>query len=254
MHTPRHSNCSSEKPPLLIRVIGICLLCWPTLAQTEEPPFEWDHGFSSPGTSLSIDVGPVGETIGPAGSMVVISIKSTGFAEAASTLALWEYRGGKYYEREPTLSADGMVQDMLGNDFMFLIDYIRGQPYDIALLDKATNRRAQAKITPFPITAIGSGECKASAEVLTASGLVWVIMLSGFESGEDVTITSTFKAGVFKKETLTNNVVASETGEIGFPILFPKRSKGKAAVMAQGSAGCSVTLDYAIGKSALNAK
>ena len=186
--------------------------------------------------------------------MVVMSIKSTGFAEAASTLALWQYRGGEFYKRKPTLSADGVVQDRLGNDTNFLIDYIRGQPYDIALIDEATNRRAQAKITPFPITAIGSGECKASAEVQSASGLLWVITLSGFESGEDVTITSTFKAGVFKKEKLTDNLVAPETGEISFPILFPKRSKGNAAVMAQGSTGCSVTLDYAIGKSALNAK
>jgi hypothetical protein len=186
--------------------------------------------------------------------MVAMSIKSTGFAEAASTLALWRREGGEYYKREPTLSADGVVQDEFGNDTKFLGGYIRGQPYDIALVDEATNRRAQAKITPFPITAIGSGECKASAEVQSASGLLWVITLSGFKSGEDVTITSTFKAGVFKKEKLTDNVVTSETGEISFPILFPKRSKGNAAVMAQGSAGCSVTLDYAIGKSALNAK
>ena len=257
MHTPRHSNCSSEKPPLLIRVIGICLLCWPTLAQTEEPPFEWDHGFSSPGTSLSIDVRHVGETIGPAGSMVVISIKSTGFAEAASTLALWEYRGGEYYEREPTLSADGMVQDMLGNDFMFLGGYIRGQPFDIALVDKATKKRAHAKITPFPITAEGDGGCQASAEVLTKSGLVWLITLAGYGAGEQVRITSVYKSKAYllaKKETLTDDVAASGTGEIAFPILYPKRSKGKAQVTAKGSRGCNVSLDFAIGKSALKAK
>ncbi len=251
MHTPRHSICSSKKSPLLITVIGICLLCWSTLAQTEEPPFEWDPGFSSPGTSLSIDVEP---TIGPAGSMFEISIKSTGFVEAASTLTLWQREGGEYYRFEPTLSAEGVVQLVPGTDGMFMGGYIRGQPYDIALVDEAKNRRAHAKITPFPITAIGSGECKASAEVLTKSGLVWLITLSGFESGEDVTITSTFKAGFFKKETLTENLVASETGEISLPILFPKQSKGNTAVMAQGSAGCNVTLDYAIGKSALNAK
>ncbi len=253
MQTLRCSVCSSERFPLLIRLVGVYLLCWPTLVQPAEPPFDWDPSFSSPGTSLSINVVQILSP--PPDGFLSISIKSTGFTEAASTLALWQRRSGsEYYKRKPPLSADGFVQDMFGNNLSFLGDYIRGQAYDIALVDEATNRRAQAKITPFPITAIGSGECKASAEVQTASGLVWVIRLSGFESGEDVTITSTFKAGIFKKETLTDNVVASETGEIGFPILFPKRSKGNAKITAQGSAGCNVTLDYAIGKSALNAK
>ncbi len=258
MQTPTYSICSPERTVLLIRVLAVWLLCWSTLAQTEEPPFEWDPSFSSPGTSLSVDVL---QTISPPpNGSVVLSIKSTGFAEAGPTLALWKKIGGEYYKFEPpnfepTLSAEGVV--LLrpdANDTMGLVDHIRGQPFDIALVDEATNRRAQVKITPFPITAIGSGECKASAEVQSASALLWVITLSGFESGEDVTITSTFKAGVFKKEKLTDNVVTSETGEISFPILFPKRSKGNAAVMAQGSAGCSVTLDYAIGKSALKAK
>jgi hypothetical protein len=229
-------------------VIGICLLCWSTLAQTEEPPFEWDSGFSSPGTSLSINVVQILSS--PPDSLFSISIKSTGFTEAASTLALWQRRSGsEYYKRKPPLSADGVVQDMLGNNLSFLGDYIRGQAYDIALVDEATNRRAQAKITPFPITAIGSGECKASAEVQTASGLVWVIMLAGFNAGEDVTIQS-----IYKKETLTDDVVASENGEVAFPILYPKRSKGNAKITALGSAGCNVTLDFAIGKSALKAK
>jgi len=252
MQTLRYSTCRSARSPLLIRIFGVCFLCWSTLAQTEEPPFEWDPGFSSPGTSLSIDVSP--KFIGMPDGMFSISIKSTGFLEAASTLALWQHQGSEYYRFEPTLSAEGVVQLMPGTDSMFLGGYIRGQPYDIALLDEVTNRRAQAKFTPFPITAIGSGECKASAEVLTESALVWLITLSGFESSEDVTMTSTFKAGVFKKETLTDNLVAPETGEISFPILFPKRSKGNANVTAQGSAGCSVTLDYAIGKSAFKAK
>ncbi len=137
---------------------------------------------------------------------------------------------------------------------MGLGGYIRGQAFDIALVDEATNRRAQAKLTPFPITAIGSGECKGSAEVGTASGLVWVFTLSGFESGEDVKFTITFKAGIFKKETITDNVVASETGEIAFPVLFDTRSRGIAQFTAEGSRGCKLSFDFALGKSAQKAK
>ncbi len=126
---------------------------------------------------------------------------------------------------------------------------LRGQAFDIALVDEATNRRAQAKIVPFPITAIGSGECKASAEVVTASGLVWLITLTGYDPGEEVRVTS-----VAKKETLTDIIIASGSGEIAFPILYPKRSKGNAQFTAEGSRGCMLSLDFAIGKSAQKAK
>ena len=68
-------------------------------------------------------------------------------------------------------------------------------------------------------------------------------------SGEQVRITS-----VAKKETLTEQVAASETGENAFPILYPDRSKRNAQVTAEGSRGCNVSLDFAIGKSAFKAK
>ncbi len=245
--------CSVGAMSLLLFIGTLSVPGTLVLAQLDEAPFKWDHAFASTGTSLSVEV--LQTMRGPPNSMFAISIKSTGFSDAAATLAVWQKIGGQYFKHKPGIRADGTVQFIPGTDApTFLTGFIRGQPFDIALVDEATNRRAQAKITPFPITAIGSGECKASAEVQTKSALVWVIGLSGFESGENVTITSTFKAGLFKKKTLTDILIASETGEINFPILFPQRSRGRAAIMAQGSAGCSVTLDYAIGKSALKAK
>lgn len=247
MHTPRHSICSSEKSLLLITVIGICLLCWSTLTSADEAPFEWDYTFASPGTSLSAEV--LQTMSGPPNGMIIISIKSTGFAEAASTLALWQKQGGEYNKFEPGIHADGTVQFIRGMDTLMLGGYIRGQSFDIALVDEATKKRAHAKITPFPITAEGDGGCQVSAEVVTKSGLVWLITLAGYGAGEQVRITS-----VAKKETLTDDVAASGTGEIAFPILYPKRSKRNAQVTAEGSRGCNVSLDFAIGKSALKAK
>ncbi len=217
------------------------------LAQLDEAPFKWDHTFASPGTSLSVDV--LQTMSGPPNSMITISIKSTGFSDAAATLALWQRTGGRYSKHKPGIRADGTVQFIPGTDSMMLGGYIRGQSFDIALVDEATNRRAQAKLTPFPITAIGSGVCWASAEVITKSGLVWLITLAGYHAGEQVRITS-----VAKKETLTDDLAASGTGEIAFPILYPKRSKGNAQVTAEGSRGCNVSLDFAIGKSAFKAK
>ncbi len=217
------------------------------LAQLDEAPFEWDHTFASPGMSLSADV--LQTMSGPPNGMVVISIKASGFSDPAATLTLWQKTGGQFQKLKPGILADGTVQLIPGVDSMMLGGYIRGQSFDIALVDEATNKRAHAKVTPFPITAEGDGGCRASAEVVTKSGLVWLITLAGYGAGEQVRITS-----VAKKETLTDDVAASETGEIAFPILYPKRSKRNAQVTAEGSRGCNVSLDFAIGKSAFKAK
>ena len=217
------------------------------LAQLDEAPFEWDHTFASPGTSMSVEV--LQTMSGPPRGTVSIIIKSTGFAGAVGPVALWQRTGAEYSKYEPAVGEDGTVQFIPGVDAMMLGGYIRGQPFDIAIVDEATNKRAQTKLIPFPITAEGDGGCQASAEVVTGTGLVWLVTLTGYSSGEQVTITS-----VSKKETLTNDVAASGTGEIAFPILYPKRSKGNAQVTVEGSGGCHVNLDFAIGKSALKAK
>lgn len=239
--------CSGRTMSLLLFVGALSVPGTLVLAQLDEAPFEWDHTFASPGTSLSADV--LQTMSGPPNGMVVISIKASGFSDPAATLALWQKTGGQFQKLKPGILADGTVQLIPGVDSMMLGGYIRGQSFDIALVDEATNKRAHAKVTPFPITAEGDGGCKASAEVVTKSGLVWLITLAGYGAGEQVRIRS-----VAKKETLTDEVAASETGEIAFPILYPKRSKRNAQVTAEGSRGCNVSLDFAIGKSAFKAK
>jgi hypothetical protein len=219
----------------------------PVLAQQKLAPFEWQHSFASPGKSLTVKV--LQTMREPPHGMVMISIKSSGFSDAAGVLVLWQKRSGQYYRFEPGIGAEGTVQIIPGVESMILGGHLRGESFDIALVDETTNERAHAKVTPFPITAQGSGDCAASAEIQTPSGLLWQVFLDGFGAGESVTITS-----VSKKETLTNTVVASETGGISFPVIFPKRSKGTARVTAEGALGCNVTLEYAIGKTARKAK
>lgn len=231
-------------------VMGIALASAglaPAEAEQDEAPFEWDHGFAFPGKSLTVKV--LQTMRGPPNGMVVISITSSGFSDADGTVALWQERGGKYYKFEPGIGADGTVQIIPGIDSMMLGDYLRGQPFDIALVNESTNERAHAKVTPFPITAQGIGGCAASAEIRTPSGLLWLVSLAGYAPRESVRIISTTK-----KETLTEHVIASETGNIEFPVLYAKRSKGIVKVTAEGSSGCNVTLEYAIGKSARKAK
>jgi len=76
-----------------------------------------------------------------------------------------------------------------------------------------------------------------------------LISLAGYAAGEPIGVTS-----VAKKETLTKDIAASESGEVAFPILYPKGSKGSAEITAKGSRGRDVSLEFGIGKSALKAK
>ncbi|MCH7806826.1 MAG: hypothetical protein IH995_06745 [Proteobacteria bacterium] len=197
---------------------------------------------------MSIDVIQTME--GPPNGTVMVLIKANGFSQASETFFSWWKRSGEYYKLEVELGADGTVRFLGATiDTTILGGYLRGQAFDIAVVDEATDRRAHAKIIPFPITAESNGGCTGNAEIITKTGRVWLIALSGFGAGETVSVTS-----VQKKETLKSHLVASEAGEIGFPILYPKRAKGKAQVIAEGSLGCNLTLEFAIGKSALKAK
>lgn len=249
------SAAKSARPPsrffvAAIVVVGVALAgagVTPAKAEQDEVPFEWDHEFSSPGKSLTVKV--LQTMRGPPQGMVTISITSSGFSAADGTLVLWQKIGGKYRRYNPEIGADGTVQIIPGVDSMMLGGYRRGQSFDIALVNETTNERAHAKATPFPIMAQGNGACTASAEIQMPSGLLWLVSLAGYDAGEQVKITS-----VAKKETLSDTLIASETGNIAFPILYAKRSKGTARVVAEGSSGCNVTIEYAIGKSARKAK
>jgi hypothetical protein len=238
---------NSCKAHVFLALFAHMLLPGVTLAAVDQVPFEWNSTYASPGTSLSIEVeGVMGQ---PPNGTVMIAIKSSGFDDSGSQAALWIKTSAKYDKYEPTLTEDGTVQIAPGGDIMMLGGYFRGQPLDIALVDEGSNKRAQAKITPFPIEAQGNGDCKATAEVLTKTGLVWLVNFSGYEPGEEVNTTSTTK-----KETLSQVIEATEMGEVAFPILYPRRSKGRAKVQAVGSNDCDVTIEYAIGKSARKAK
>jgi hypothetical protein len=205
-----------------------------------EPPFEWDDTFASPGTSLSVEVL---ETIsGPPHGEVQLLIRPSGFSGPAANLTAWWKVGDEYYKFKPDIDADGTFG-------IWPEQYIRGQAVDIALVDETTNKRAHTKFTPFPITAEGDGGCKASAEVLTGSAQLWEITLTGYGAGEQVGTTS-----VLENETLNDVKTASATGEITVTIYYGPVSSRHVQYTAEGSSGCIVSLDYAIGSFAHQAK
>lgn len=237
---------SSYKATLHATLFAVVLLSHNTLSAATEPPFEWDESFESPGTSLSIKVEMVMGT--PPRGAAMFAVKSSGFEEGRSDLVLWIKNSGEFVRFDATLKDDGAIVPG-GFDMMSLGGYLRGQPLEMALLSESANKRAQAKIIPFPIEAMGDRGCQATAELETGTGLMWIVRFSGFEPGEPISVTS-----ASRKDTITQETDATESGEVSLPILYPKRSKGKASVEAVGSKGCTVKVEYAIGKSARKAK
>ncbi len=245
MTSRKFSNC-------LITICGILfvvLLTGHASSRTDkkkgnEPPFKWDESYATPGTSLTLKEKQrmrMGKS-----TMVEYEIQSTGFSNEEA-LSLWRKIGTEYEELPVALNEKGVVQLKLGEhliDSQMIGGFTLGQAFDLALFSKTTNKRAQAKVFPFPIQAQGVGGCSAFAELMTETGRVFLITFQGFRPGEEVELRSRYK-----KEDLAKSHTTSEGGEIRFPVLFGKKDRGKATATATGK-NCTVSLEYKIGKDA----
>lgn len=222
---------------LIVTVLSSC-----ATVKTHKPPFEWNDTFATAGTSLMLEEkarmsGPQGM-----GTLIRYEPKSTGFS-SDEAVSLWRKVGTEYEKLPAALNDSGVV--LIGGFDVFMVgNFHSGEALDLALVSK-TGKRAQAKVIPFPIQAQGADGCSASAELLTKTAHLFLITVKGFESGEDVQVTSEYK-----DEKLTNTHTASEVGELKFPVLYGKGDRGKARFTAVGKE-CTVTLEYNVGKDAL---
>lgn len=213
-----------------------------------EPPFKWAENHADPGTSLVLT--EKNRRRAQRGTAVNYEIQATGFLPDED-LSLWmRFFADEYDEIPATIDEQGRVQLTLPgwpkNIFtkFWIGDYLLGQAVDVALFSKTTNKRAHAKVFPFPLQAQGVGGCSAFAEIMTETGRVFLITFQGFRPGEEVELRSHYK-----KENLANTHTVSEGGEIRFPVLFGKKDRGKATATA-ASKNCTVSLEYKIGKDA----
>lgn len=218
---------------------------WPE--EVVEPPFEWDENYASPGTSLVLKE-KTRMRLGK-GTWVDYEVRSTGFSNQEA-LSLWRRIGTEYEEYTVTLNEKGLVQ--VGGrpgedppDSFGIIGFHLGEAFDLALVSKTTNKRAQAKVIPFPIQAQGNGGCSGSVELASKTGHLFLISFQGFQPGEEVEVRSRYK-----KENIGSKLTASEGGEIRLPLLFGKRDRGKATATATGK-NCTVSLEYKVGRDAL---
>jgi len=242
------------KPRFIHVLVAALLLGWLSACATIQPPpepiepsFTWDATFATPGTSLTIEenrrIRSTNRT-GAASTTVLYQLKATGFS-ADEPVSLWWKKGALYDELPAAVDADGRIRT-LGLDELWIDGYVPGQAVDLAIAAKGTDKRAHAKVIPFPVQARGKGGCSVSAEVETGSGLLVVFSLKGFKPGEDVQTTNQHK-----NKTTTIPGKASERGEIAaLPVQFEQESSGKAILKAKGKR-CTVSLTYTIGKDAL---
>ena len=213
-----------------------------------EPPFEWDENYATPGTSLVLKEKERMQIMDN-NTMVAYEVQFTGFSPQED-LSLWQKIGVTgYYEEPVTITEKGILQakwgeELVPRDIYSISGFHLGEALDLALFSKTTNKRAHAKVFPFPIQAQGVGGCSAFAEMMDGTGHLFLITFQGFQSGEEVEVRSRYK-----KENKGMNRTASEDGEFSFPVVFRRGDRRKATATATGK-NCTVSLEYKVGKDA----
>ncbi len=223
----------------ILIVIGLS-----SCATVKTPPFKWDDTFTAPGTSLMIE--EIDRKPGPQGMGTLVSyqIKSTGFSKGED-VSLWRKVGTKYEEIPATIDDNGMV--LLWEEYpLYMIHgFAAGEPFPLALISRTSNKRAQAKVIPFPIQAQGNNGCTASLELLSNTGYLFATTLKGFEPGEEIqTITE------YKDQKLRVTRKVTEVGEFSYAVVYGEGDNFKVTVTAEGKK-CTVKLEYNVGRDAL---
>lgn len=205
---------------------------------TAEPLFKWDSEYSTPGTALTLK--EKSRRYVSNGTRVEYELRAVGFSAKEPSIIWWK-RGDSYSELPATIGEDGTVQ-VFGTPSLIIEEYVPGQAVDLALA--SGNTRAQAKTIPFPIAA-KEGSYWASVELMSDTGLLFLITFGGFQPGEKVEMTSQFK-----DEQLVKMVEASQKGEVVFPVLIGRGDRGTAIAQAASGSG-AISVQYKVGKDAL---
>jgi hypothetical protein len=231
------------------------------------PPFKWEEGYATPGTTLSVKEGTRLK------ARVDYKLKAEGF-DNTHGLLLWFRRGSRYGSVRAELAKQGFVRldpadlqhlkDSVGpvyidptesalgkpviggrtlgtpvsEDFSIRGIFSRGESLDVALWDPVDGTRAQARVIPFPVASTGKGGCSATAEQVERDPLTFSLTFAGFLPGSTVKVSRPSKGS--RRE---NSFVASERGEV---MLRLQVAPGNVEVQATDG-NCTVGLDFVPG-------
>ncbi len=172
------------------------------------------------------------------GTVILYEILASGFTGSA---VLWRKSGSSYTRSPATIDESGTVR-VAGSDRTAIGRLVPGEALDIALV--SGDRRAHAKTIPFPIEA-REANCSASVELVTESGLLFLITFRGFQPAEGVTIDTMHNYFGYGKR-----VSASARGEVRFPVSFGPGDRGTATATALADS-CTVSIEYKVGRDAI---
>jgi hypothetical protein len=132
---------------------------------------------------------------------------------------------------------------------LVLVDFSKGEPYEVALISSDQSVKAFGKVIPVPIE-VTEGRCHLSVEIVSPKGDSFAIRGDGFEPDEEVTTTS--RSG---GEVLEDKTRVSARGTF-LTVIFPGVI-GKQADLASFTASgkfCKPMVRYDWGPSAFKAK
>lgn len=217
-----------------------------------QPPFEWDliGEFATPGTSLTLT-----ELTRARDKHIVFGrdrkvfiyyeIRATGFTPNEH-VNMWVKRGKDYHRQGGIVDADGVFRTPGHYEAFGIFDYVAGQPLEVALTTETNDKRAHAKVFPFPIEAHGTNGCSISMSLEDTTGRMWFVTLQGFEPNQPIQIVSQYNDG-----TKEHSELASDTGELRWFVGFKPPARGTASITATGG-DRTASVQYSVGYDAIN--
>ncbi len=130
----------------------------------------------------------------------------------------------------------------------YVKDFLKGQPYELALISEDLAVKAFAKVIPLPLEARGEGQCRLWLELVNLAGLGYDVYGEGFEPFEEIDIGLQAEGAAPSGKTLK----ASKDGTFTMPLRpgVIGQDGGKAIITARGKF-CQLTVRYQWGSLAL---
>ena len=148
---------------------------------------------------------------------------------------------------EVTLGDGGTVLDAEGKPLTIVTPVSRGEAFSVALASEDESKRAFDKVVPFPLTA-NDGGCTVEAEQVLL-GMAYELRGHGFSSGESVKLMCDCKG---KIETPKAEFAADDKGQWSSIVARDPAEKSERMNLLIHGKACTVPLNLAFGKSALN--